>query len=41
MISQIGLQIHASPFPTSSYTPMEILNIDYIGPYPDSGYALV
>jgi transposase InsO family protein len=40
-ISQIKLQIHASPFSTSSYTPMEILNIDYVGPYPDGGYALV
>jgi Integrase zinc binding domain len=26
---------------TSSYTPFEVLNIDYVGPYPDDGYVLV
>ena len=40
-ISQIKRQIHASPFTTSSYTPMEVINMDYIGPYPDGGYVLV
>jgi hypothetical protein len=40
-ISAIKLKIHASPFVTSRYTPMECLNIDYVGPYPDGGYTLV
>jgi transposase InsO family protein len=40
-ISAIKLAIHASPFVTSRYTPMECINIDYVGPYPDGGYALV
>ena len=26
---------------TSTYTPMECLNIDFIGPFPDQGYILV
>ena len=28
-------------FSTSTYTPMECLNIDFIGPFPDGGYVLV
>ncbi len=40
-ISAIKLKIHASPFVTSRYTPMECINIDYVGPYPDGGYTLV
>jgi transposase InsO family protein len=40
-ISAIKLSIHASPFTTSRYTPMECLNIDYVGPFPDGGYILV
>jgi transposase InsO family protein len=40
-ISAIKPKIHASPFVTSRYTPMECLNIDYVGPYPDKGYCLV
>jgi hypothetical protein len=40
-ISAIKLKIHASPFVTSRYTPMECINIDYVGPYPDGGYAFV
>jgi transposase InsO family protein len=34
-------QIHTHPFTTSTNTPMEFLNIDYGGPYPDGGYVLV
>ena len=33
--------IHAHGFSTSTYTPMECLNIDFIGPFPDGGYVLV
>ena len=33
--------IHAHGFTTSTYTPMECLNIDFIGPFPDQGYILV
>jgi transposase InsO family protein len=33
--------IHAHGFSTSTYTPMECLNIDFIGPFPDGGFVLV
>jgi hypothetical protein len=33
--------IIAHPFTTSTYTPMECLNIDFIGPFPDDGFILV
>ena len=33
--------IHAHGFTTSTYTPMECLNIDFIGSFPDQGYILV
>ena len=33
--------IHVHHYVTSSYTPFEVLNIDYVGPYPDDGYVLV
>ena len=35
------IPIHAYCFTTSTYTPMECLNIDFIGPFPDQGYILV
>jgi transposase InsO family protein len=40
-ISAIKLRINSHPFVTSRYTPMECINIDYVGPYPDGGYTLV
>ncbi len=40
-MSQIKLPIHAHPFTTSKYYPMECLNMDFVGPYPDGGYILV
>ena len=40
-LSQMKLQIHSHPFTTSRLTPMETINIDYVGPYPDGGYTLV
>ncbi len=40
-MSMIKIPIHAHPFTTSRYYPMECLNIDFVGPYPDGGYILV
>ena len=40
-MSLLKIPIAAHAFTTSSYTPMECLNIDYIGPFPDGGYILV
>jgi transposase InsO family protein len=40
-ISAVKLKIHAHPFVTSRYSPMECINIDYVGPFPDGGYVLV
>ena len=37
----LKVPIHADGFSTSTYTAMECLNIDYIGPFPDGGYVLV
>ena len=37
----LKIPIHAHGFTTSTYTPMECLNIDFIGPFPDQGYILV
>jgi transposase InsO family protein len=40
-MSQLKIPIAAHPFTVSSYSPMECLNIDFVGPYPDDGYVLV
>ena len=40
-MSMLKTPIHAHGFSTSTYTPMERLNIDFIGPFPDGGYVLV
>ena len=40
-LSQVKPAIHALSYTTSTYSPMECLNIDFIGPFPDSGYLLV
>ena len=40
-MSMLKVPIHAHGFSTSTYTPMECLNIDFIGPFPDGGYVLV
>ena len=40
-MSQLKPVILAHPFTTSSYQPMERINIDFIGPFPDGGYVLV
>ena len=39
-MSQIKIPINAYRYTTSTYRPMECLNIDFIGPYPDKGYVL-
>ena len=31
---------HAHPFTTSTYAPMQCLNIDFVGPFPDKGFIL-
>ena len=40
-ICKLKTPIHAHGFSTSTYTPMECLNIDFIGPFPDGRYVLV
>jgi hypothetical protein len=40
-MGMLKIPIHSHPFTTSRYYPMECLNIDFIGPYPDKGYVLV
>ena len=40
-INMLKISIHAHGSTNSTYTPMECLNIDFIGPFPDQGYILV
>jgi transposase InsO family protein len=40
-MSAIKFPINAYKYTTSTYKPMECLNIDFIGPFPDKGYILV
>ena len=40
-MTQIKTPVNAYRYSTSTYKPMECLNIDFIGPYPDKGYVLV
>ena len=37
----VEIPIHAHHFTASTYTPMECLNIDFVGPFPDGGCILV
>ena len=37
----LKLPIHAHHYTTSTYTPMECLNINFVGPFSDGGYILV
>ncbi len=39
-MSMLKIPIHAHPFTTSRYYPMEALSIDFIGPFPDKGYVM-
>ena len=36
----LKIPIYAHHFTTSTYTPMECLNIDFVGPFLDRGYIL-
>ena len=40
-MSHIKPPVTAYTYTTSTYRPMECLNMDFIGPYPDKGYILV
>ena len=40
-MNMLKITIHAHGITTSTYTPMECFNIDFIGPFPDQGYILV
>lgn len=40
-MSAIKIPVHTTPFTTSTEQPMEVLNIDFIGPFPDKKYILV
>ena len=40
-MNMLQIPIHAHVLTTSTYTPMDCLNIDFIGPFPDQGYILV
>jgi transposase InsO family protein len=40
-MSQVKPPVNAYKYITSTYRPMECLNMDFIGPYPDKGYVLV
>ena len=40
-MSMIKILIHAHPFTTSPFYPMECLNIDFVGLFPDGGHILV
>ena len=40
-MNMLKIPIHAHGFRTSTYTPMECLNIDFIGPFSDQGYIIV
>ena len=40
-MNMLKIPIHAHDFTTSTYTPMECLDIDFLGPFPDKGYILV
>ena len=39
-MSQLKIPIIAHPFSASTYLPMECLNMDFIGPFPNKGYIL-
>jgi hypothetical protein len=40
-MSMLKIPIHAHGFSTSTYTPMQCLNVDFIGPFSDGGYIFV
>ena len=40
-MDSVRVPIHVHHYVTSTYTPFEVLNIDYVGPFPDAAYVLV
>ena len=40
-MNMLKIPIYAHGFTTLTYAPMECLNIDFIGPFPDQRYILV
>jgi hypothetical protein len=40
-MSAIKIAIHTTPFTTSSNEAMEVINIDFVGPFPNKKYILV
>ena len=40
-MSMLKIPIHAHHFTTSTYTPMECLNVDFVGPFPNGECILV
>jgi hypothetical protein len=40
-MSMLKIPLHAHGFSTSTYTPMECLNVDFVGPFQDCGYIFV
>ena len=40
-MSAVKVPVNSYTYTTSTYKPMECLNIDFIGPFPDKGYILV
>ena len=40
-MNMLKIPTYAYGFTTSTYTPMECLNIDFIDPFPGQGYILV
>jgi hypothetical protein len=39
-MSHLKIPIIAHPFSASTYSPMECLNMDFVGPFPNKGYIL-
>ena len=39
-LSAVKFPNRSHPLTTSTYEPMQCLNIDFIGPFPDGGYIL-
>jgi hypothetical protein len=40
-MGMLKISLHAHGFTTSTYTPMECLNVDFVGPFQDGGYIFV
>jgi transposase InsO family protein len=40
-MSMLKIPLHAHGFTTSTYTPMECLTVDFVGPFPDGGYGFI